>query len=253
MRQPLIIGNWKMNGSLTENEKLLNTISTSLITIEGIEIVVCPPSLYMAQVKQQLSKTKIKHGAQNVSEFQSGAYTGEISTSMLGELGCCFVLLGHSERRALYHENDAQIADKFSAAVKANIRPVLCVGETLSQRQCGETFSVIAKQIKTVIEQVGIEAFAQAVVAYEPVWAIGTGETATPEQAQAVHANIRHQLAEYDVNIANRIHIIYGGSVNASNAQALFMQQDIDGGLVGGASLNSDEFVKICQATNEIF
>ena len=160
------------------------------------------------------------------------------------------MLLGHSERRSLYHESDVEIADKFSAVVQAGITPVLCVGETLTQRQSEETFTVIAEQISKVVEQVGIKAFEHAVIAYEPVWAIGTGETATPEQAQVVHALIRHQLAEYDVTIANNIRIIYGGSVNANNAHSLFKQNDIDGGLVGGASLNADAFINICQAYN---
>jgi triosephosphate isomerase len=250
MKQVLIIGNWKMNGTLVENEKLLNTISALSDLSYNVEVVVCPPSIYMAQVSQQLSQSKIKYGAQNVSAYESGAYTGEVSTTMLHEFGCSYVLLGHSERRSLYHESDAQVANKFIAAVEAKIIPVLCVGETLSQRQSDETFLVIAKQISTVIGQVGIKAFEHAVIAYEPVWAIGTGETASPEQAQAVHAQIRHQLAEHDIHIAKNIQVIYGGSVNADNAKSLFAQQDIDGALVGGASLKADAFINICKAYN---
>lgn len=245
MRQPLMIGNWKMNGNFADNETLLNTIMTSYDVSDGIEIVVCPPSIYMTQVSQQLSKSKIKYGAQNVCANKNGAYTGEISAAMLHDHGCSYVLLGHSERRSLYHEGDVEVANKFAAAITGGITPVLCVGETLTQRQSEETFLVIAKQISTVINQVGIQAFKHAVIAYEPVWAIGTGESATPEQAQIVHAQIRDQLAEYDEIIANNIRIIYGGSVNAQTANALFKQKDIDGGLVGGASLKAAEFISI--------
>lgn len=248
MKQSLIIGNWKMNGSLIENEKLLKTITTSLIFSEKVNVVVCPPFVYMTQVSQLLSQSKIKLGAQNVSAFEHGAYTGEISVAMLNELNCSYVLLGHSERRSIYHESNTQVADKFSAAVGAKITPVLCVGETLTQRQNDETFLIISAQIKTVIEQVGIQAFSQAVIAYEPVWAIGTGETASPEQVQTIHSKIRNQLAEYDVTVAKKISIIYGGSVNENNAKALFAQQDVDGALVGGASLNAASFINICQA-----
>jgi triosephosphate isomerase len=246
MRQALIIGNWKMNGNLAENDKLLKAMAYE--SINNIEVVVCPPSIYMAQVSQQLAHSHIKYGAQNVSENRSGAYTGEVSTAMLHEFGCSYVLLGHSERRSLYHETDAQVANKFASAVAAQIIPVLCVGETLDQRQNDETLLVITEQIKVVIEQVGIEAFESAVIAYEPVWAIGTGETASPEQAQMVHGQIRSQLAGYNDVIANNLSIIYGGSVNDNNADALFAEKDIDGALVGGASLKAASFIKICQA-----
>lgn len=251
MRKPLIIGNWKMNGNLADNEQLLNTLCAARLLNESgddFDVVVCPPSIYLADVRQQLSTSKIKYGAQNVSEHENGAYTGEISAAMLHDLGCSYVLLGHSERRSLNNESDEQIAGKFAAAVQAKITAVLCVGETLAQRQADETFSVIVEQITRVVEQVGIQAFSQAVIAYEPVWAIGTGETASPEQAQAVHQQIRQQLAEYDENIASSIQIVYGGSVNENNAQALFLQPDIDGALVGGASLKADKFITICQA-----
>lgn len=253
MRQALIIGNWKMNGDLAINDKLLNTINTSISTkyesTNNIDVVVCPPLIYIAQVRQQLSESKIKYGAQNVNANINGAYTGEVSTTMLNDLGCSYVLLGHSERRSLNQESDVEIAKKFAAAVEANITPVLCVGETLAQRQCEETFLIIAEQISKVIEQVGIKDFEHAVIAYEPIWAIGTGETASPEQAQTVHAQIRRQLAEHDVTIANNIRIIYGGSVNANNAHSLFEQKDIDGGLVGGASLSAEAFIDICKAS----
>jgi|TARA_R110002060_G_scaffold71863_1_gene80490 triosephosphate isomerase len=250
MRKPLIIGNWKMNGNLSENEHLLNTIRSALALAGDCEVVVCPPSIYISNVRQKLLQSKIKYGAQNVNEHINGAYTGEISATMLHDLGCSYVLLGHSECRSLHHESDEQIANKFSAAVQAKIKPVLCVGETLAQRQGDETFSVIAEQIRVVVEQVGIQVFEGAVIAYEPVWAIGTGETATPEQAQEVHNIIRRQLADLDLNIASNIQIIYGGSVNSNNARKLFSQPDIDGGLVGGASLNADAFINICKAYN---
>lgn len=252
MKKSLIIGNWKMNGNVAENEQLLNTLGAAQVLDESgddFDVVVCPPSIYLGHVKQLLSQSKIKYGAQNVSEHENGAYTGEISAVMLDDLGCSYVLLGHSERRSLYHESDEQIADKFIAAVQAKITAVLCVGETLAQRQADETFVVIAEQIKKVVEQVGIQAFKQAVIAYEPVWAIGTGETASPEQAQAVHQQIRRQLSKYDEEIASSIQIIYGGSVNESNAKALFCQADIDGALVGGASLKAEKFITICQAS----
>lgn len=247
MKKSLVIGNWKMNGNLVENEKLLNDISTLDALKSSIDVVICSPFIYIDQVSKLLSQSNIKYGAQNVSAYQIGAYTGEVSTTMLHDFGCSYVLLGHSERRSLYHESDVEIADKFSAVVQAGITPVLCVGETLAQRQSEKTFAVIAEQISSVVEQVGIKAFERAVIAYEPVWAIGTGETATPEQAQIVHARIRYQLAEYNTNIANNIRIIYGGSVNANNAHSLFEQKDIDGGLVGGSSLRADAFIDICK------
>ncbi len=201
-------------------------------------------------MRKYLLPSKIKYGAQNVNANINGAHTGEISTSMLSDFGCSYVLIGYSERRNLYHENNVSVANKFSATVLAKMVPVLCVGETLIQRQSDQTFSVINEQIDQVVEQVGIKAFEQAVIAYEPVWAIGTGETASPEQAQAVHTEIRRQLSIYDENIANNIRIIYGGSVNESNANALFNQKDIDGGLVGGASLNAETFINICKVMN---
>ena len=248
MRQPLIIANWKMNGDLATNTKLIHQLLTQINAIEDIDIAVCPPYPYLTQVGEQLSPSLVKLGAQNVSAFDVGAYTGEVSTAMLSELGCSYVLLGHSERRNLFQESNDQITAKFKAAINADLIPVLCVGETLIQRQHNETQAVIAAQIQAVLDKVGIEGFTNAVVAYEPIWAIGTGETATKEQAQIVHARIRAQLAEYDVEIASTLQILYGGSVNADNAHALFSQQDIDGGLIGGASLDADAFQQICKA-----
>lgn len=250
MRPPLIIGNWKMNGNSVENENLINTINTSCDSNGGIEVVVCPPLIYINQVSQLLSNSKIKYGAQNVSANSNGAYTGEVSSEMLHDIGCSYVLIGHSERRSLNNESNIDIAGKLLAAVQAQITPVLCVGETLIERQSENTFVVIAGQISEIIEQVGVKIFENVVIAYEPVWAIGTGETATPEQAQIVHALIRRQLAECDICISKNIRIIYGGSVNANNASSLFKQKDIDGGLVGGASLNANDFINICEAYN---
>lgn len=236
------------DGSLATNAKLIQQLLTQINVLEGVEIVICPPYTYLTQVGVQLSPSRVKLGAQNVSAFDAGAYTGEVSTAMLGEFGCSYVLLGHSERRSLFQESNDQVASKFEAALNAKLTPVLCVGETLEQRQRDETQLVVSTQIKTVLDRVGIQGFANAVIAYEPIWAIGTGETATPEQAQTVHIQIRCQLAEHDVKIANRLQILYGGSVNAGNAQALFSQRDIEGGLIGGASLDADAFLQICKA-----
>ena len=235
-----------MNGSLITNAKLIQQCLAQANVIDNRQIAICPPYTYLAQIGEYLSPTKFMLGAQNVSAFNSGAYTGEISATMLSELDCSYVLLGHSERRTLFQESDALIAVKFETTLKAGLIPVLCVGETLEQRQCGETQLVVSNQINAVINRVGIKGFSNAVIAYEPIWAIGTGETATPEQAQTVHAEIRQQLMEYNVEITNSLQIIYGGSVNAENAQSLFSQKDIDGGLIGGASLNADSFLKIC-------
>lgn len=248
MRSSLIIGNWKMNGNTDVNTKLILQLISQAQVIDNVDIVICPPYTYLAQVGEQISQSRMKLGAQNVSSFDSGAYTGEISTAMLSDLNCSYVILGHSERRTLFSESDEQISSKFDAALKASLIPVLCVGETIEERQCGETQAVVSQQIKSVIDLVGIDNLANAVIAYEPIWAIGTGETATPEQAQTVHEQIRCQLAEYDVDIANRVTIIYGGSVNADNVQALFSQKDIDGGLIGGASLCANSFIKVCLA-----
>lgn len=252
MRQPIIIGNWKMNGALAVNTKLIKKVLSQINLIERVDIVICPPYTHLAQVDEQLSQSRVKLGAQNVSAFDAGAYTGEISASMLCEFNCSYVLLGHSERRSLFQESNEQVASKFEAALNARLIPVLCVGETLEQRQRDETLSVVSTQIKTVLDRVGIQSFASAVIAYEPIWAIGTGETATPEQAQTVHAQIRCQLAEYDVEIAHSIQVIYGGSVNADNAQALFSQKDIDGGLIGGASLDANAFLQISLANSKL-
>lgn len=248
MRKALVAGNWKMNGSREQAQQLVADLSNGLADCGAVDAVICPPAVFLDQVNQLLSASVIKLGAQNCSEFSSGAYTGEVSADMLVDFGCEYVILGHSERRALFLETNGQIAAKFEAAKAAGLKPIFCVGETLEQRQSEQTLAVIAAQVDAVLQRLGKQAFNAAVVAYEPVWAIGTGQTATPEQAQAVHAAIRAQIAEADADVAAGLQILYGGSVNAANAGALFAMADIDGGLVGGASLKAQDFIAICQA-----
>jgi len=234
-----------MHGSLAENAALLEALKPALA---GIDAVVCVPFPYLAQVQTVLAGSSIAWGAQNVSEQSKGAFTGEVSTSMLLDFGCKYVIVGHSERRSLYGESDELVAKKYMAAQAAGLTPILCVGESLQERESGITEAVVARQLDAVITAAGVASLAKAVVAYEPVWAIGTGKTASPEQAQAVHAFIRGKLAALDSSVANQLIIQYGGSVKAANAAELMVQPDIDGGLIGGASLVADEFVAICRA-----
>ncbi len=248
MRRPFVAGNWKMNGSVAGNKALLDGIKAGLAGVTTTEVAVCPPFVYLRDVAQQLQGTAVVLGAQNLSEQSAGAFTGEICAAMLLDLACRYVIVGHSERRAIYGESDALVAKKFAAARKAGLIPILCVGELLEEREAGTTEQVIARQLDAVLALEGIAAFAQAVVAYEPVWAIGTGKTASPDQAQAVHAFIRNKLAAQDATIADKLRILYGGSVKASNAVELFGMADIDGGLIGGAALQADEFLAICRA-----
>jgi len=245
MRKKLVAGNWKMHGSLAENAALLEALKPALA---GIEAVVCVPFPYLAQVQSVLAGTSIAWGAQNVSEQAKGAFTGEVSASMLLDFGCKYVIVGHSERRSLYGESDELVAKKYMAAQAAGLTPILCVGESLEERESGITEAVVACQLDAVIKAAGVASLAKAVVAYEPVWAIGTGKTASPEQAQAVHAFIRGKISALDSSVANQLVIQYGGSVKAANAAELMVQPDIDGGLIGGASLVADEFVAICRA-----
>lgn len=245
MRKKLVAGNWKMHGSLAENAALLAAIKPAL---SGIEAAVCVPFPYLAQAQAVLAGTSIAWGAQNVSEQAKGAFTGEVSVSMLVDFGCKYVIVGHSERRSLYGESDELVASKYMAAQAAGLTPILCVGESLAERESGVTEGVVARQLDAVIKAAGVASLAKAVVAYEPVWAIGTGKTATPEQAQAVHAFIRGKIAALDAGVADRLVIQYGGSVKAANAAELMAQPDIDGGLIGGASLVADEFIAICRA-----
>jgi triosephosphate isomerase len=252
MRRLLIAGNWKMNGSLKSITTLTGNLRRNENKKLNIEIAVFPPAIYLAQVKQQLSDSTIYWGAQNLSAQENGAFTGEISATMLQDLNCRFTLIGHSERRTLYKETDLDIAAKFTAALASSIIPILCVGESLSEREQGITNAVVANQINTVLEQVSIKEFNNAVIAYEPIWAIGTGKTATAAQAQEVHAFIRKQLAMLDSSVADKIQIIYGGSVKGSNASELFNMPDIDGALVGGASLVAEDFLQIIAAAQPI-
>jgi triosephosphate isomerase len=248
MRARLVAGNWKMYGSLVANARLLGSIRTGLKQVEGLDYAVCAPFPYLAQVSAELSGSVIAWGAQNVSEHDSGAYTGEVSGTMLKEFGCHFAIVGHSERRGLYAENDSKVAAKFVAAQRAGLTPILCVGETLKERERGETEGVVKRQLDAVLAVAGVAALAKAVLAYEPVWAIGTGRNATPQQAQDVHAFIRAQLAERDRELAQRVTIMYGGSVKPGNARELFAMPDVDGGLIGGASLVAEDFIAICAA-----
>lgn len=248
MRTPLVAGNWKMNGSRDSTGELLGTLVRELEDGSAVEVLVCPPFVYFADAQRLLRGSDIKLGAQSLCAEESGAFTGEIGATMLQDFDCEYVLVGHSERRALYQEDDALVARKFMAAIKNGLTPVLCVGETLEEREQGITRDVIRRQINAVLDAAGIDAFTQVVVAYEPVWAIGTGKTASPEQAQEVHREIRDILAAENATIADLVRILYGGSVKASNAAELFAMPDIDGGLVGGASLDAEQFLSIVRA-----
>ena len=248
MRQKLVAGNWKMHGSLIENQALLGKLRDAMAGMHNMASAICVPFPYLAQAQSVLAGSVVAWGAQNLSEHAKGAYTGEVSASMLQDFGCRYVIVGHSERRAIFGETDEVVAAKFMAAIAAGLTPILCVGETLSEREAGAAEAVIARQLDAVLKIAGMAGIARSVLAYEPVWAIGTGKTASPEQAQAVHAFIRQKLAAQDADIANRLVIQYGGSVKAANAAELFSQPDIDGGLIGGASLVADEFIAICKA-----
>jgi triosephosphate isomerase (TIM) len=248
MRARLVAGNWKMHGSLVANARLLEALKAGLKQADDLDYAVCPPFPYLAQVSLALSGSPIAWGAQNVSEHDVGAYTGEVSGAMLKELGCRFAIVGHSERRGLYGEDDRRVAAKFIAAQRSGLTPILCVGETLEQRERGETENVVGRQLDAVLDAAGVAALANAVLAYEPVWAIGTGRNATPQQAQEVHAFIRARLAERDQELAQRVTITYGGSVKPGNARELFAMPDVDGGLIGGASLVAEDFIAICAA-----
>ena len=247
-RLPLIAANWKMNGRLETVRPLLRNILAGLQSDITVEVAICPPFVYLDELHRMLADTNIALGAQNISQFDSGAYTGEVSAAMLLDYNCRFVIIGHSERRTLFGEKDSLVAEKFVTAVRNELTPILCVGEYLEEREAHETEEVIARQLDAVIDRAGVQAFAKAVIAYEPVWAIGTGKTATPDQAQEVHAFIRLRLARHDEGIADKIRILYGGSVKADNAVKLFLMTDIDGGLIGGASLVADDFLAICHA-----
>ena len=248
MRRPLIAGNWKMHGSRAENAELIEALLLGLPDQIPFDIVVCPPFVYLWEVARLLKASSIGLGAQSVCAEQVGAFTGESSAAMLKDVGCKYVIVGHSERRALYKEDDALVARKFLATQSQGLIPILCVGETLEERERSQTMQVVSRQLTAVLDLAGVTALRAAVIAYEPVWAIGTGKNATPEQAQEVHAYIRAAIAARDAKIAADVRILYGGSVKAANARELFAMPDVDGGLVGGASLKADEFLKICAA-----
>ena len=247
MRKTIIAGNWKMNASKASVKSLIDGILSGM---EGVnsEVLVCVPFPYMSQVESLIEGSNLKLGAQNININSSGAFTGEVSADMIKDFGAKHVIVGHSERRSLYGETSSVVAEKTKAALGAGLFPLLCVGESLEQREAGKTETVVAEQINAVIELVGIESFDSIIIAYEPVWAIGTGMTATPEQAQAVHFFIRNLLGESSENIAQKTPILYGGSMNAGNAVELISCPDIDGGLIGGAALKAEDFLQICKA-----
>ena len=251
MRQRLAVGNWKMHGSLPENQALLNAVVVAVAGLRRAICAVCVPFPYLAQTQAALAGSKVAWGAQNVSQHPKGAFTGEVSAGMLREFGCRYVIVGHSERRQWFGEDDRTVALKAKAVLAAGMVPIICVGETLSERESGVTEKVVGRQIAAALDELGSETLKGAVLAYEPVWAIGTGRTASPEQAQAVHASIRGLLAKRDGSLGDLAPILYGGSVKAANAAELFAMPDVDGGMIGGASLVAQEFISICRAADQ--
>lgn len=252
MRRPLVAGNWKLNGCRKSNQALLKALRAGLPAERSFDVLVGPPFVYLAEIVTALAGSNILVGAQNVSAERPGAFTGEVSAGMLRDVGCTHVIVGHSERRSLYAESDEIVARKFAAARAAGLAPIFCVGETLQERQRGVTAEVVERQLAAVLDSMPVSELAGGIIAYEPVWAIGTGQTASPQQAQEVHALIRGLVAARDARIAAGLRILYGGSVKGSNAAALFSQPDIDGGLVGGASLDPVDFLRICDAALEM-
>lgn len=251
MRRPLVAGNWKLHGSRAGAASLAESVRAGSEAAGAVEIVLCPVFVHVPLVAERVAGSPVRVGAQDVSAEAKGAFTGEVAAGMLAEFGCEYVIVGHSERRARHGETDAIVAAKFAAAVAAGLTPIACVGETLEQRDAGESLAVAREQLAAIVDRVGVEGFADGVVAYEPVWAIGTGRTATPEQAQEMHAALRELLSARDSALGKATRIVYGGSVKADNAAALFAREDIDGALVGGASLDSEEFLSICRAAGE--
>lgn len=245
MRTTWVMGNWKMNGDLASNAALLESVIAAIPLSDSAKVAVCVPFPYLAQVQSIVDGSALLLGAQDVSEFKEGAYTGEVSAKMLKECGVSLVLVGHSERRSLFGETDVVVAKKAKAALDADLMPVICVGETLAEREAGQAQAVVLRQFSAVADEIGAEGLKRSVLAYEPVWAIGTGKTATPEQAQEVHVWLRDALAELGAESAS---VLYGGSVKAVNAAEIFGQADVDGGLIGGASLVASEFLSIAEA-----
>ena len=248
MRSKAVVGNWKLNGSLGANEALLKALLRDIPREGPAACAVCVPYPYLGQVKGLLQGSSIAWGAQDVSRYDKGAYTGDVSGAMLAEFGCRYALVGHSERRTLFGETDEIVAQKYAAARRAGLTPVFCVGETLQERERGATEAVLARQVDALLQQCGVKELEGGIVAYEPVWAIGTGKTATSSQAEEAHAFIRARIAAKDAGVAAKLPILYGGSVKASNAAELFAMPNVDGGLVGGASLVAEEFVAIWRA-----
>jgi triosephosphate isomerase (TIM) len=246
--QKLVVANWKMHGSLKQNEVLLTDFVATLSNLKHTQVVVCAPYPYLAQLQNMLQYTDIAWGAQNIAKYEIGAYTGEVSAAMLRDFGASYVIIGHSERSTAYCESDENIAQKFMVAKKHGLTPILCVGETLIEREAGVMEMVVSKQLDTIINMYGAEVFAGTVISYEPIWAIGTGLAATPAQAQAMHKFIRNKIAALNNDAASRLKILYGGSVNPQNAVQLFVVENIDGGLIGRCSLNAQEFEGICHA-----
>lgn len=251
MRQPLVAGNWKMHGTRDSVRDLVDALVAGVYDGD-VSIVVAPPSVFIPLVSERLASSAIGLGAQNVCDQDEGPHTGEVSAPMLREYGCEFAITGHSERRQRYGESDAQVASRAAAALRGGLTPIVCVGETLPEREAGQAEAVVVRQLQAVADQVGIAGLAGTVVAYEPVWAIGTGLSASPEQAQAMHRVIRDMLVGLDAELAEKVRILYGGSVKPDNAAALFAMADIDGGLIGGASLKADTFLAICRAAGTV-
>jgi triosephosphate isomerase len=250
MRRRLVAGNWKMHGSAARNQPLLEGLVAQAGSLRDVDCAVCVPFPYLSQAQGLLTGSEVGWGAQNVSERPEGAFTGEVSVSMLADFGCRYVIVGHSERRNLFGESDELVAAKAGAALKSGLIPVVCVGECLDERDRNVTEAVVSRQLDAVIAEIGVEGLGNSVVAYEPVWAIGTGKMATPQQAQAVHAFLRNRVAVQDADVGARLTILYGGSVKGANAASLFAMNDIDGGLIGGASLDLTEFMAICDAAD---
>jgi triosephosphate isomerase len=248
MRRILVAGNWKMNGSLASAAELLDGIRAGAAEAANADLAVCPPFVYLPATQQALEGSDVAWGGQDLSTHASGAYTGEVAGPMLRDFGCQYVIIGHSERRTYHHETDELVAQKFAAAREHGLTPIFCIGETLDERERGVTEEVVARQVDAVITHCGVAVLGEGVIAYEPVWAIGTGKTATPEQAQDVHAFIRARIAGHDQAVAEKIQILYGGSMKPDNAAELLAKPDIDGGLIGGASLKAVDFLAIAKA-----
>ena len=249
MRRPFVAGNWKMNGSREHAGMLVAGVCEGVrALLPEVDVGLCPPFVYITAAGAVIADAPIRLGGQTCAGAERGAFTGEISASMLADVGCSFVLVGHSERRTLYGEDDAEVAEKAGLAIAAGLSPVVCVGETLAEREAEQTEAVVARQLDAVTERLDSEGLARIVIAYEPVWAIGTGRTATPAQANAVHAFLRERIAGREPNVAAELRILYGGSVKPENAARMFAEPDIDGGLIGGASLDAGQFIDICRA-----